>query len=215
MHLADARQLRMSPRSPRTSQPRVQALADAFWPGPLTLLLPRAPLHSRFGHRRPPARRRPRSRASGCAALLRLAGVPIAAPSANTLWPHQPDDRPHVLADLDGRIDAVVDGGATAVGVESTVLDPAAHDRLPPGRRHADADCRPFAELARLFTCPPQHASQNQSLPSPGVGIRHYAPRAQAGLVDSLEDTAARSCGGREARARAASGVMLPDGWSC
>ena len=101
----------------------VAKLMEAFWPGPLTLLLPRTAAvpdavtagRSLVGVRSPahPVARE----------LIRLAGVPIAAPSANRFGHTSPTTAAHVLADLDGRIDAVLDGGATSVGVESTVLD--------------------------------------------------------------------------------------------
>src|SRR5258708_6140281 len=102
---------------------RVKDLMEAFWPGPLTLLLPRT-------------RAVPDAVASGrplvgvrmpahpvALELIRTAGVPVAAPSANRFGRTSPTTAAHVLEDLDGRIDAVLDGGATTVGVESTVLD--------------------------------------------------------------------------------------------
>src|SRR6202041_266056 len=121
VHLASAEQLSLVARVPAVLAPRVAALAKAFWPGPLTLLLPRAAAvpdavtagRELVGVRIPahPAAR----------ALLRAAGLPIAAPSANLFGRTSPTTAEHVLADLDGRIDAVLDGGATEVGVESTV----------------------------------------------------------------------------------------------
>ena len=99
------------------------ALAARFWPGPLTLVLPRAasvPADVTAGLEtvavRIPAH--PVARA-----LLAAAAVPIAAPSANLFSRPSPTRAAHVLEDLDGRIDMVIDAGATDVGVESTVLD--------------------------------------------------------------------------------------------
>src|SRR4051794_3459108 len=99
------------------------ALAGRFWPGPLTLVLPRSTIiddivtagHDTVGVRipEPPLARR----------LIAAAGRPIAAPSANRSTGVSPTLASHVLADLDGRIDLVLDSGQTAVGLESTVLD--------------------------------------------------------------------------------------------
>lgn len=103
---------------------RAERLADAFWPGPLTLVLPRAPTASvcdlatagldSVAIRIPS---HPTARA-----LIAAFGRPIAAPSANRSGHVSPTAPDHVLADLDGRIDAVVLGGAADVGVESTIL---------------------------------------------------------------------------------------------
>jgi L-threonylcarbamoyladenylate synthase len=98
-------------------------LAERFWPGPLTLVLPRGPRipplvtagGSTVGVRLPA---HPVARA-----LIAAAGVPIAAPSANRFMHTSPTTAAHVLADLGGRIACVLDGGPCAVGVESTVVD--------------------------------------------------------------------------------------------
>ena len=100
-------------------------LAAAFWPGPLTLVLPRAPgtqinLLASAGLDTL-AIRVPASEAAR--ALLQAAGLPIAAPSANRSGAISPTTAAHVLADLDGRIDAVLDTGPATIGLESTVLD--------------------------------------------------------------------------------------------
>src|ERR1700761_435779 len=102
-------------------------LIDAFWPGPLTLLLPRSSRipdvvtagRARVGVRMP---QHPVAQA-----LIRASGVPVAAPSANTFGHTSPTSAPHVADDLDGRIDAILDGGAAGEaehGLESTVVDP-------------------------------------------------------------------------------------------
>ena len=99
-------------------------LMKAFWPGPLTLLLPRSATvpdavtagRALVGVRMPAH--------PVALELIRRAGVPVAAPSANLFGHISPTTAAHVLEDLDGRIDAVLDGGSTAHGVESTVLDP-------------------------------------------------------------------------------------------
>src|SRR5579884_3387761 len=99
-----------------------EAIAQ-FWPGPLTLLLDRAPdLPRAVTAGRPKvAVRMPAHPIAH--ALITAAGIPLAAPSANLFGRTSPTTAEHVLADLEGRIDAVLDGGPTMVGVESTVAD--------------------------------------------------------------------------------------------
>ena len=170
-------------------QERVEALQGAFWPGPLTLLLPRSlaipdvvtagrPL---VGVRMPvhPVARE----------LIRRAGVPIAAPSANRFAHTSPTTAQHVLDDLEGRIDAVLDGGPTACGVESTVLDP---NRTPmivyrPGAITLE-QIRAVAGPAEYFAANDSVSAEPKvALPSPGVGLRHYAPNARLTLVEARD----------------------------
>lgn len=162
-------------------------LAVAFWPGPLTLLLPRSAAvpdavtagRALVGLRMPahPA----------ALELIRQAGVPVAAPSANLFSHISPTTAEHVLQDLDGRIDCILDAGPTLHGVESTVLDP---NQTPmiiyrPGAVTAD-QIRAVAGDVELFQPGPLQASTPQeTLPSPGVGIRHYAPRAHLILIEA------------------------------
>ena len=117
-------------------------------------------------------------------ALIRAAGVPLAAPSANSFGRTSPTTAAHVLEDLDGRIDAVLDGGPTMVGVESTVLDVCESPMViyRPGAVTAEmieavaGEVRVFRRLSA--------SEVPESLPSPGVGLRHYAPRARLVLVE-------------------------------
>jgi L-threonylcarbamoyladenylate synthase len=148
-------------------------LAQRFWPGPLTLVLPRAeaiPLNVTAGGPtvgvRMPA-------AIVAQKLLRTAGIPVAAPSANRFMRTSPTTAAHVLADLDGRIDCVLDGGPCVVGVESTVLD---LTTSPP------RILRPGAvTLEQLREVAPQVAGplEKDAGPvarAPGQMERHYAP---------------------------------------
>ena len=99
-------------------------LMNAFWPGPLTLLLPRTPaVPDVVTAGRPLVGVRMPSHPVALE-LIRRAGVPVAAPSANRFGHVSPTTAAHVLYDLDGRIDAVLDAGSATRGVESTVLDP-------------------------------------------------------------------------------------------
>ena len=170
--------------------PAAQRLMDAFWPGPLTLLLPRnasLPLEVTAGRELVGVRMPAHPVAQ---ALIAACDLPIAAPSANLFGHTSPTTAAHVLDDLDGRIDMVLDGGPTAHGVESTVLEV---------RNNGARIYRPGAasiEALQALVGPvemylPQAAtitsskSLPESLPSPGVGIRHYAPRARLVLVDT------------------------------
>jgi L-threonylcarbamoyladenylate synthase len=186
---------------------KVAALMEAFWPGPLTLLLPRTvavpdavTAWRRLVGVRVPAHPVARE-------LIRLARVPVAAPSANRFGHTSPTTAAHVLADLDGRIDAVVDGGATEVGVESTVLDVEAMAVYRPGAVTAamiagvvGGEVRVAGGVARVET---------EGLASPGMGMRHYAPRARLVLVKGQAELVeeVRRSGAVEV------GVMLPEGW--
>jgi L-threonylcarbamoyladenylate synthase len=160
-------------------------LMKAFWPGPLTLLLPRtAAVPDAVTAGRPLVGVRMPSHPVALE-LIRRAGVPVAAPSANTFGHISPTTAAHVLADLDGRIDAVVDAGPTEHGVESTVLDPCQIPMLVyrPGAV-TELQIQETAGAVKMHHDDgvPQ-AKPREALPSPGVGLRHYAPRARLVLI--------------------------------
>ncbi|HEU4981231.1 MAG TPA: L-threonylcarbamoyladenylate synthase [Acidobacteriaceae bacterium] len=162
-------------------------LMDAFWPGPLTLLLPRnSAIPDAVTAGRPLVGVRVPSHPVAHA-LLRAAGIPVAAPSANSFGRISPTLASHVIEDLDGRIDAVLDSGETTYGLESTVVDPSFHPCkvYRPGiitLEQIRAVC-PGAVAYQENSAAP--AVEPESLPSPGVGMRHYAPRARLILVDA------------------------------
>lgn len=141
--------------------------------------------------------------------LIRAAGLPLAAPSANLFGHISPTTAQHVMADLGGRIDAVLDAGPCAIGVESTVLDPEAMVLYRQGGVSA-AEIERVAGKPTTIYVPPADARTPQSLPSPGVGLRHYAPRARLVLVSSEAELAATLSGSELAQ----TGVMLPTGWA-
>ena len=101
---------------------KAEALMEAFWPGPLTIILPRAPIVPDIVSAGLPtvAVRMPSHETAR--AIIRAAGVPLAAPSANRSGSPSPTTAARVAADMDGRIAAIVDGGDCEVGVESTVI---------------------------------------------------------------------------------------------
>jgi L-threonylcarbamoyladenylate synthase len=155
-------------------------LAEAFWPGPLTLVVPvaetctvsdlaRAGLDS-VGLRVPA---HPLAHA-----LLEATGRPVAAPSANRSGRVSPTDADHVLGDLDGRINAVLDGGATQVGVESTIVSclEGAPRLLRPGGV-------PRETIEELIDQRLENGGEGEKNPlAPGMLASHYAPRAQVRL---------------------------------
>jgi len=163
-------------------------LMAAFWPGPLTLLLPRSgAVPDAVTAGRPLVGVRMPSHPVAFE-LIRRAGVPVAAPSANIFSRTSPTTAAHVLEDLDGRIDAVLDAGPTPHGVESTVLDP---NRSPmiiyrPGAITAD-QISGVGGAAELYSTE-RPGEAPEALPSPGVGLRHYAPKARLVLVEGPTD---------------------------
>jgi L-threonylcarbamoyladenylate synthase len=180
---------------------RVRRLAAQFWPGPLTLVVPRStriPLEVTAGLDtvavRVPAH--PVARA-----LLAAAQIPIAAPSANLFSRPSPTRAEHVLQDLDGRIDMVIDGGATNVGVESTVLDLTADvpTMLRPGAVAVERLRELLPNLALAAADP-----QGRPAKSPGLLSKHYAPRTPMILFHGNRE---RALDALVDRARAASNM--------
>jgi L-threonylcarbamoyladenylate synthase len=192
---------------------RVEALMAAFWPGPLTLLLPRTTaVPDSVTAGRPLVGVRMPSHPVALE-LIRQAGVPVAAPSANRFGRTSPTTAAHVLEDLDGRIDAVLDGGATSVGVESTVLDVGAMMIYRPGAVTAEMIAAVAGEVQVFQAQAVDLSRAPESLPSPGVGLRHYAPLAKLILVDALDEGALVEAIKRHGQSDEV-GVMLPDGWN-
>jgi L-threonylcarbamoyladenylate synthase len=162
--------------------PAAAQLAAAFWPGPLTLVMRRSSrvpdeITAGLGSVAIRVPAHPVARA-----LLQAAAVPIAAPSANLFSRPSPTRASHVVDDLDGRIDLVIDGGPTTVGVESTVLDlssplPAI---LRPGAITA-AMLRRFVPALR-DDAPPRVTGG--AMLSPGLLDKHYSPRAPLTLYE-------------------------------
>ncbi|HEY1995175.1 MAG TPA: L-threonylcarbamoyladenylate synthase [Edaphobacter sp.] len=193
--------------------PQAEPLIAAFWPGPLTLLLPRtSQVPDNVTAGRPLVGVRMPAHPIALA-LIEATGLPLAAPSANRFGRTSPTTAHHVLEDLDHRIDAILDGGPTTVGVESTVLDPTQSPTVlyRPGAITASM-LEPIAGPVTLYQPPQQPSAEPQSLPSPGVGIRHYAPRARLILVNTeseLNNRLVQLIADREKI-----GVMLPQNWT-
>jgi L-threonylcarbamoyladenylate synthase len=154
-------------------------LAEAFWPGPLTLVLPRraeAPLSDLVSAGLPSvALRVPAHEAA--LALVREAGVPIAGPSANPSGRVSPTTADHVAADLGDAVDMILDGGPCAAGVESTIVSLIGEEPL---LLRAGAVARQEIEdvLGRTIA----GAAHDERPQAPGMLPSHYAPHAQLRL---------------------------------
>jgi L-threonylcarbamoyladenylate synthase len=188
-------------------------LMETFWPGPLTLLLPRsAEVPDAVTAGRPLVGVRMPAHPAAFE-LIQIAGIPVAAPSANVFGHTSPTTAEHVLEDLDGRIDAVLDAGPTLHGVESTVLDPNQSPMIiyRPGAVTAE-QIREIAGPVEIFqSSAPLDSAPREALPSPGVGLRHYAPHARLTLVaGSLADLSRRISEEIARRPAEKIGVMLP-----
>ena len=170
-------------------------LARAFWPGPLTLVLPRAEKISdtvtaggaTVGVRWPGH--------PFMQAVIRECGFPLAAPSANLSNQISPTNAEHVRAQLAGKISLIVDGGQSQVGIESTVLDLTVSPPriLRPGMIHAES----LAAVAGNIQHPTSPAApkrseggniQHPKLKSPGLLAKHYSPKAKLVVLDWQDD---------------------------
>jgi L-threonylcarbamoyladenylate synthase len=163
-----------------------ESLMKRFWPGPLTLIFERSetiPATTVAGLNTV-AIRMPKHNIA--LALIKQSDTPIAAPSANLSGKPSPTDAKHVYSDLNGRIDAILDGGQTAIGVESTVLDLSVDPPmlLRPGGTPFEAIQRvlPNAVL-HPFVASEKEVAVGQAR-SPGMMHKHYAPNAQVLLVE-------------------------------
>ena len=159
---------------------RAKCLADAFWPGPLTMILEKSELvpYETTGGLDTVAVRMPEHPAAR--RLIELAGVPIAAPSANTSGRPSPTEAAHVLEDLDGKIDAVIDGGSVPIGVESTIIDLSGERAalLRPGAITREMLTEALGEEVLLDPALEKPLDPTVHPKAPGMKYRHYAPKA-------------------------------------
>lgn len=168
-------------------------LMDAFWPGPLTLIFNRSSLvPDQVAAGLPTvAVRMPDHKTA--LALIRAAGVPIAAPSANLSGRPSPTTAQHVKADLDGRIDLVLDGGPCRVGLESTVLSLCGTPTiLRPGgvTREMLEAVMGSVQVSSAVLAP---LKGDAVVPSPGMKYKHYAPDAQVRIAGGSPRQAAEN----------------------
>ena len=159
-------------------------LADAYWPGPMTMILRRKDIVpdavtaglDTVGMRCPAH--------PLCRAIIDAAGVPVAAPSGNTSGRPSPTTAQHMLEDMDGKIDAIVDGGPCSVGVESTIIDltetPAR--LLRPGGITLEQLEAVLGEVA-VDPAVTRLMGAGEQPKAPGMKYRHYAPKAPVTVV--------------------------------
>lgn len=163
-----------------------EKFSKAFWPGPLTLILPRA-------------EKIPAIVAAGgetvgirwpshpfIQAVIRECDFPLAAPSANLSNSISPTNAAHVLKNLDEKIPLVVDGGQSQVGIESTVLDLTVSPPriLRPGMIHTESLAAVCGEIQN-----PKFKIQNSKLKSPGLLKKHYSPKAKLLILNWKDDS--------------------------
>ena len=160
------------------------ALAQAFWPGPLTMVLFRrdnvpdvvtAGLDT-VGVRCPGHEL--------CRQIIALAGVPVAAPSGNTSGRPSPTNAQHMLEDMEGKVHAIVDGGACGVGVESTIIDLTCKPPrlLRPGGVTLEQLQKVLGEVS-VDAAVTRQMKAGERPRAPGMAYRHYAPKAPVTVV--------------------------------
>lgn len=194
---------------------RAQRLIEAFWPGPLTLLLRRSrAVPDVVTAGRPLVGVRMPSHPVALE-LIRRARIPVAAPSANRFGHISPTTAEHVLHDLDGRVDAVLDAGPAERGVESTVLDPAPNPMMiyRPGAVTAEQIQGAVGPVELYRDDGTLSEMPAEALPSPGVGLRHYAPSARLVLIEAADaELGENLMAAASAESGERLGVMLPVG---
>jgi L-threonylcarbamoyladenylate synthase len=159
-----------------------EKLAAAFWPGPMTLVVTRregAVVDEATAGGPTVALRVPAHPVA--MALLRAAGVPIAAPSANRSSGISPTTAEHVLKTLDGRIDLVLDGGPTGFGIESSIVDVTGSPAVL--LRHGAVALRVIEALTPVIDRGGAVVAEGGRAAAPGSQARHYAPRAEVRLT--------------------------------
>ncbi|MCI8497546.1 MAG: threonylcarbamoyl-AMP synthase [Clostridiales bacterium] len=165
--------------------PKARLLAERFWPGPLTIILPKSgliPAAVSAGLDTVAVRcpSHPAARA-----VIEASGLPLAAPSANTSGRPSPTCAGHVLHDLGGKIDAVLDGGECGVGLESTVISLCGD--VPRLLRPGGVTAEQLRETIGEVEIDPAVLSQlqeGQTAMSPGMKYKHYSPRSRVVILD-------------------------------
>jgi len=184
-------------------------LAEAFWPGPLTIILPAAPCVPLIGRAGLPTVGVRMPDHPDALAFLALCGTPVAAPSANRSGRPSPTRAEDVLEDMRGRIPYILDGGPCRVGVESTVVS-CAEDGvtvLRPGGVTVEELC---SVVPRVTVHPAalSPALSSQPAASPGMKHRHYAPRARVFVAFGNPEEQARRISAAYDRQVGACGIL-------
>jgi L-threonylcarbamoyladenylate synthase len=164
-------------------------LAKAYWPGPLTMVFPKSDKvpYGTTGGLDTVAVRMPVDPVAN--RLIALAGVPIAAPSANTSGRPSPTKAEHVWQDMNGKIEMIIDGGAVGIGVESTIVDVSGDvpTLLRPGAITMEMlkETLGNVEIDPAIQGPPKEGLRPKA---PGMKYRHYAPKASMTLIEGNAD---------------------------
>ncbi|WP_432626792.1 L-threonylcarbamoyladenylate synthase [Brotaphodocola sp.] len=168
-------------------------LAKAYWPGPLTMIFPKSSIvpYGTTGGLETVAVRMPSDPVAN--RLIRLAKVPVAAPSANTSGRPSPTTAQHVWQDMNGRIEMILDGGPVGIGVESTIVDVSGEvpTLLRPGAVTMEMLEKTVGhvEIDPAIQGPP---TKDFHPKAPGMKYRHYAPHAQMTLVEGEPEAVAK-----------------------
>ena len=191
-------------------------LADAFWPGPLTIILNKKPCvpDGTTGGLSTVAIRFPSDEVA--CALIRESGLCIAAPSANASGRPSPTTAQHVYDDLNGRIEYIIDGGAVNIGVESTIIDLSGEKPLilRPGfitQEDLAGVIGPVEYDAAVISKVPKAGIVAKA---PGMKYRHYAPKGELPIVEGKKEAVAKYINGRIAEHKARgekAGVLATD----
>lgn len=168
-------------------------LAEAYWPGPLTMVFPKSEAVPRgtTGGLDTVAIRMPSHPIAN--RLIKLSGVPIAAPSANTSGRPSPTRAEHVMEDMDGKIEIVLDGGEVGIGLESTIVD--VSGEVPMLLRPGAITIEMLRETLGQVEIDPAilgPMSADVKPKAPGMKYRHYAPKAEMTLVEGEMDDVVR-----------------------
>ena len=163
------------------------ALMEAFWPGPLTIILPKKDIvpSQTTGGLDTVAIRMPSHPAA--MELIRKSGVYIAAPSANTSGRPSPTTAEHVIEDMNGRIEAIIDGGPVGIGIESTIVDLTSD--IPTILRPGFITKKQLEAIIGEVKIDPAiiHPDPNLRPKAPGMKYTHYAPKGKLTIVEKNE----------------------------
>ena len=169
-----------------TIPPKAKRLADRFWPGPLTIILKKKPIIPDIvsGGLDTVAVRMPKNKIAF--RFIRECGCPLAAPSANLSGCPSPTKFSHVVKDMNGRVDGIIEGGDCMVGVESTVISLVGDKPviLRPGRITAEQIRKVIGEV-EIHRAVKNELAEGDEATSPGMKYKHYAPKASVTIVDA------------------------------
>lgn len=195
-------------------------LAEKYWPGPLTLIFPKKDIvpYGTTGGLDTVAVRMPSDPVAN--GLIRLAGIPVAAPSANTSGRPSPTKAEHVIEDMNGKIEMIIDGGEVGIGVESTIVD--VSGKVPALLRPGAITIEMLRETIGEVEIDPAIVgpmSEGMKPKAPGMKYRHYAPNADMTLVEGEMEKVVEFIN-REAKAALAAGrkvgiICTEESWEC